>query len=72
MTATQGSNHVWNITKALSPQRCRSATRARLEQHCPPPSRSPSAGTKLPADASGPITVVTNVYATTPRRGRSR
>lgn len=67
MTATQGADHVWNVTKSATPasltfaDTCAAGTGAR------------QAGVsitvewqKLDASPSGDITVVTNIYATNP------
>jgi Prealbumin-like fold domain len=66
MTATQGSDHVWDITKSPSP------ASLSFPNTCDP-SNPASQGvelkitwTKGPATASGPITVITHVYATNP------
>ena len=67
MTATQGSDHVWNVTKTASPanvafdQTCTDIT-AGLSQ----PVTITVTWTKLAASPSGDITVVTNIYAKNP------
>jgi hypothetical protein len=66
MSATQGSDHVWDITKSATP-----ATLS-FANTCAPGGTDPQGlqltvtWTKGPADPSGPITVVTHVYATNP------
>lgn len=66
MTATQGSDHVWNITKQPTP------ASVSFPDTCDP-AQPRSAGVQIvvtwekqPATPSGPITVVTHVYATNP------
>jgi uncharacterized repeat protein (TIGR01451 family) len=67
MTATQGSDHVWNVTKAASranlsfDDTCTTIT-AGLQQ----PVSITVAWTKLPASPTGEITIVTHVYAKNP------
>lgn len=66
MTATQDSDHVWDIVKSPTPA---SVTFA---DTCDPSASRQAAvsvtvtWTKQPASPSGPITVVTHVYATNP------
>src|SRR5581483_6452540 len=67
MTATQGSDHVWNVTKTATPanvafdQTC-TATPTVLSQ----PVSITVTWTKLAASPDGAITVVTNIYAKNP------
>ncbi|HEY2939866.1 MAG TPA: hypothetical protein VGJ27_08640 [Gaiellaceae bacterium] len=66
MTATQGSDHVWTIKKEPS------AAHVDFTNTCDPNASLSAPVTikvtweKLPADPTGPITVVTHVYATNP------
>ncbi len=66
MTATQGSDHVWDITKDATPATVSFGNTCDASQ-------SRSAGVKITiswekkaATPSGPITVITHVYATNP------
>jgi hypothetical protein len=67
MTATQGSDHIWNIVKSPNP-----AT-LNFENTCLPAASARQKGlqvtvtwTKLPASPNGDITVLTHVYGTNP------
>ena len=68
MTASQGSDYIWNVTKEASPtnltfdQTCTSSTSPTLQQ----PVEITVTWTRSAATASGDITVVTNVYAKNP------
>jgi uncharacterized repeat protein (TIGR01451 family) len=66
MSATQGSDHAWDITKSPTP------AHVDFPNSCDPEAAN-SAGvsitvtwTKLAATPNGPITVITHVYATNP------
>ena len=67
MTATQDSDHVWNVTKAPTP------ASVDFADTCDPDAADRQAAvsieiewTKLPATPSGEIMVVTNIYAINP------
>ncbi len=67
MTATQGSNHIWNITKDATP------ASLDIPDTCGPDRDAHKAHVgitvsweRLPAEAGGPITILTHVYATNP------
>jgi hypothetical protein len=67
MTATQGTDHVWNITKSSTPANLTFA------DTCDPATGARQAAVqvtvswqRLAATPTGPITVVTNIYATNP------
>lgn len=67
MTATQGSSHVWNVTKSATPatlhfaDTCSSAAGSRTQQV-----QITVSWQRLAAAPSGQVTVVTNIYATNP------
>jgi hypothetical protein len=66
MTATQGSDHVWNVTKAPTPARVDFADTCDSSASLSQSVSIRVTWTKQAATPSGPITVVTHVYATNP------
>ncbi|HET7735187.1 MAG TPA: hypothetical protein VFK52_04395 [Nocardioidaceae bacterium] len=66
MTATQGSDHVWNITKESSPTRIDIANTCTGATSFSENVAITVRWEKLPATPGGPITVTTNVYAKNP------
>jgi hypothetical protein len=66
MTATQGSDHVWDITKSATPATLTFTNTCDPQESNSAPVSVQVSWTKGPADPSGPITVVTHVYATNP------
>lgn len=66
MTATQGSDHVWDITKSATPAEIHFGDTCDTSTSLSAAVSVTISWTKGPADASGPITVITHVYATNP------
>ncbi|MGN6607630.1 MAG: hypothetical protein ACTHMS_11565 [Jatrophihabitans sp.] len=66
MSASQGSNHLWNVTKQTSQSTVPFSNTCDGRASLKTSVNVTVTWTKLPADASGNITVVTNVYATNP------
>lgn len=66
MTATQGSDHVWNVVKSPTPATVSFTNTCDPAGSLSAPVSIKVTWTKQPATASGPITVVTHVYATNP------
>jgi hypothetical protein len=66
MTATQGSDHVWNIVKSPTPANLSFTNTCDTSQPLSAHVNVTVTWTKQPAVASGPITVITHVYATNP------
>ncbi|MGE5375997.1 MAG: hypothetical protein ACM3XO_13145, partial [Bacteroidota bacterium] len=66
MTATQGTDHVWNITKSATPATLSFGNTCDASQPTSQGVQITVSWTKGQADPSGPITVITHVYATNP------
>jgi hypothetical protein len=66
MAASQGTNHIWDITKSATPATVSFGNTCDPAQSAPQPVIVTVSWVKHPADASGPITVTTHVYATNP------
>ncbi len=66
MSATQGSDHVWDITKSPTPATVTFGNTCNLSNPTSDGVQITVSWTKEPAVASGPITVLTHVYATNP------
>ncbi len=66
MSATQGTDHVWDITKSAVPATLSFANTCAVNGTDPQGLELTINWTKGPADPSGPITVITHVYATNP------
>ena len=66
MTAVQGSNHTWNVTKSSSPETIPFGDTCDPSTDLSIPLTVTVTWTRNPADPNGPITITTNVYATNP------
>lgn len=66
MSASQGSDHVWDITKSPTPARVSFADTCTGQTSYSQTASVTVTWTKQAATASGPITVITHVYATNP------
>jgi hypothetical protein len=66
MTASQGASYVWNVTKSATPANLTFADTCSSSESRSARVQITVNWEKLPAVAGGPITVVTNVYATNP------
>jgi hypothetical protein len=66
MTATQGTDHVWDVTKDATPATVSFGNTCDLGSPHSAGVQITVSWEKKPATASGPITVITHVYATNP------
>ncbi len=66
MSATQGSDHVWNITKDATPAELNFSNTCDNTQPLTASVQVKVNWTRDPASPSGPVTAITHVYATNP------